>query len=186
MANLRLSGSSGSRGNSAASTNLNDLLMCAMGGKACLGGQPLNHSTTPADSVELTPPASEMAFLIATFERILSTDGVGRSKPHPDVYRHAADSAGVKPGETMLIAAHPWDVDYIGQDRFGAQIGAQTNRSESTSCNGFRRRHGSPANAPRMIARRSANVKVRDTCAALPLMLTRLSSCCAGSDGAGA
>jgi 2-haloacid dehalogenase len=52
----------------------------------------------------------EGAGLEATFERILSADGVGRSKPHPDVYRHAADSAGVKPGETMLIAAHPWDV----------------------------------------------------------------------------
>lgn len=63
-----------------------------------------NGSTSIAGSL------IENAGLEATFERVLSTDGVGRSKPHPDVYRHAADSVGVKPGEMMLIAAHPWDV----------------------------------------------------------------------------
>lgn len=52
----------------------------------------------------------ESAGFEATFERVLSTDGVGHSKPHPDVYRHAADSVGIQPGEMMLIAAHPWDV----------------------------------------------------------------------------
>ncbi len=61
-------------------------------------------------SAAITTRLLESAGFGATFQRVLSTDGAGRSKPHPDVYRHAADSAGVEPDELMLIAAHPWDV----------------------------------------------------------------------------
>lgn len=61
-------------------------------------------------STATTTRLLESAGLEATFERVLSTDGVGRSKPHPEVYLHAAQSAAVEPGHMMLIAAHPWDV----------------------------------------------------------------------------
>ncbi len=44
------------------------------------------------------------------FERAFSADVVGRLKPAPEPYRMAADAMGVAPGDTVLIAAHAWDV----------------------------------------------------------------------------
>lgn len=61
-------------------------------------------------STATTTRLLESAGLEAAFERVLSTDGVGRSKPHPEVYLHAAQSAQVPPDRLMLVAAHPWDV----------------------------------------------------------------------------
>lgn len=61
-------------------------------------------------SMAITTRLLGSAGLHASFERVLSTDTVGRSKPHPEVYLHAAQSAGVPPDRLMLIAAHPWDV----------------------------------------------------------------------------
>lgn len=43
-------------------------------------------------------------------ERIVSVDDVGRSKPAPEVYGHAARQAGVEPGAMALVATHPWDI----------------------------------------------------------------------------
>jgi len=46
-------------------------------------------------------------------ERLLSVaDAEGGSwKPHPAAYRYALDACGVEPGEAVLVAVHPWDVD---------------------------------------------------------------------------
>ena len=44
-------------------------------------------------------------------EEILSVDDVRLSKPRPEVYLHAVETAQVKPGEMMLVAAHPWDIN---------------------------------------------------------------------------
>lgn len=52
----------------------------------------------------------EGAGVASLFETLVSTDHVERAKPHPDVYLHAATTAGVEPNEMMLIAAHPWDI----------------------------------------------------------------------------
>ena len=43
-------------------------------------------------------------------ERVVSTDAVGRSKPHPAVYRYAVDQLATPAAEVTLIAAHGWDV----------------------------------------------------------------------------
>lgn len=42
-------------------------------------------------------------------ESVLSVDQVQRSKPHPEVYRYAAQAVGVRPEEIALVATHAWD-----------------------------------------------------------------------------
>lgn len=44
-------------------------------------------------------------------ERCLSAEQVGRWKPAPEPYRFAAEQCGVPPGQVMLAAVHPWDID---------------------------------------------------------------------------
>ena len=44
------------------------------------------------------------------FEQLLSIDAVRRYKPHPDTYYYACQTLGVAPAETVLVAAHGWDV----------------------------------------------------------------------------
>lgn len=44
------------------------------------------------------------------FEQTLSVEQVGYFKPHPHVYRWAAEQAGEAMVDCMLIAAHPWDI----------------------------------------------------------------------------
>lgn len=44
------------------------------------------------------------------FDELLSIEGTGKYKPHPDTYQYAINKAGVKPAEAMLIAAHGWDI----------------------------------------------------------------------------
>jgi 2-haloacid dehalogenase len=50
------------------------------------------------------------AGLAGYFDEILSVEAVGRFKPAPEVYRHAAAVGGVPLGSAMLVAAHDWDV----------------------------------------------------------------------------
>ena len=65
----------------------------------------------------LTNSSSALAFrqlenagLADLFERIMSVDAVGRFKPAPEVYRHAAEECGSAIEEMMMVAAHDWDV----------------------------------------------------------------------------
>jgi len=44
------------------------------------------------------------------FEAALSADAVGRLKPAPEPYAHAAGELGIELGELTLVAAHAWDV----------------------------------------------------------------------------
>jgi 2-haloacid dehalogenase len=44
-------------------------------------------------------------------ERFLSVDDAGIWKPHQDAYRYALEAMGVAAADTMLVAAHPWDID---------------------------------------------------------------------------
>jgi 2-haloacid dehalogenase len=62
-----------------------------------------------------SPPATlaeqlRFAELTDYFEQQLSVDTVRRYKPHPDTYQYAVQQAGVAPAETLLVAAHGWDV----------------------------------------------------------------------------
>ena len=42
--------------------------------------------------------------------QVVSIEDAGHWKPRPEVYRHAADRAGVPPGALALVAVHAWDV----------------------------------------------------------------------------
>ncbi len=46
----------------------------------------------------------------APFSAVLSVDSVGRFKPHPSVYRYAAQEVDREPGRIMMVAAHAFDV----------------------------------------------------------------------------
>jgi 2-haloacid dehalogenase len=45
------------------------------------------------------------------FDCVLSAELARAYKPAPEAYRTAARLLGVAPGELMLVAAHPWDLD---------------------------------------------------------------------------
>lgn len=48
------------------------------------------------------------------FERIVSVDDAQCLKPRPEVYRYAAEAAGVDAGELALVATHAWDIHGAG------------------------------------------------------------------------
>ncbi|MEX1126629.1 MAG: haloacid dehalogenase type II [Acidimicrobiia bacterium] len=61
----------------------------------------------------------ENAGLRTFIEAVISVEEVGRFKPDPVTYRHAAQVMDVHVSESMLIAAHDWDV--TGAMKAGAQ-----------------------------------------------------------------
>src|SRR6266853_569062 len=50
------------------------------------------------------------AGLTQYFDESISVDSVRRFKPDLETYRSAAAHLGARPGELLLVAAHPWDV----------------------------------------------------------------------------
>ena len=60
------------------------------------------------------------------FERLLSVEDAGVWKPAPAAYAYAAAQCDVAPGDMMLVAVHPWDID--GAERAGLRT-AWINRS---------------------------------------------------------
>jgi 2-haloacid dehalogenase len=65
----------------------------------------LTNGSTDALAAQLTSSG-----LGRYFERAMSVDAVGRFKPAPEVYLHAAAVCGVDIDRSMLVAAHDWDV----------------------------------------------------------------------------
>jgi 2-haloacid dehalogenase len=59
------------------------------------------------------------AGLDTVLQRVLSVDEVGRFKPDPAPYRHAAAAMGVDIADMVLVAAHDWDC--AGANAAGAQ-----------------------------------------------------------------
>ena len=53
----------------------------------------------------------EGAGLREQFERLMSVEQAGIWKPAPGAYGYALSQAGVDPGDAMLVAVHPWDID---------------------------------------------------------------------------
>ncbi|WP_432522732.1 haloacid dehalogenase type II [Kineococcus sp. SYSU DK006] len=45
------------------------------------------------------------------FEALLSVEDAGAWKPARAAYEHAVRACGAPPGEVLLVAVHPWDVD---------------------------------------------------------------------------
>lgn len=62
-------------------------------------------------SEEATAALLARAGLHARFAHIVSVEAAGQFKPQGEVYRLAADTAGVAPGALALVAAHGWDVN---------------------------------------------------------------------------
>jgi 2-haloacid dehalogenase len=68
----------------------------------------------------------ERAGIRRLVERCLSVADAGRGKPDPSAYHFAAEQCEVKPGELMLVAVHPWDID--GAARAGLLTGWVTRK----------------------------------------------------------
>ena len=62
-------------------------------------------------SVESTHGLLMRAGLRDAFSEVLSVEGTGVWKPHPDAYRRAADTLGLEPEFLTMVAVHPWDLD---------------------------------------------------------------------------
>lgn len=78
-------------------------------------------ATLTNGSGENTRKLLERAGLSGLVEKTISIDEVQRWKPAPEVYRHAAATIGVDPGNIALVAAHAWDVH--GAKRAGFATG---------------------------------------------------------------
>jgi 2-haloacid dehalogenase len=69
------------------------------------------HMVTLTNSAPSAVKAQlQNAGLTQYFDEAISVDSVHRFKPDLEVYRSAAAHLGARPGELLLIAAHPWDV----------------------------------------------------------------------------
>jgi len=66
---------------------------------------PLTNGATALSDAVL-----DAAGLLPLIERRLSVDDVGPWKPHPAPYHYALTECDVEPGEAMLVAVHPWDI----------------------------------------------------------------------------
>ncbi|MFA0964508.1 haloacid dehalogenase type II [Roseivirga sp. BDSF3-8] len=55
---------------------------------------------------------SQMGYagLTASFDALLSVEGVEKFKPNREVYAWAAEQAGVGAAQCLMVAAHPWDI----------------------------------------------------------------------------
>ena len=65
----------------------------------------LTNSSTKAANVQI-----ENAGLHTFIQRVVSVEEVGRFKPDPSTYRHAAQVMDVEIANSLLISAHDWDV----------------------------------------------------------------------------
>ncbi|MGH3852473.1 MAG: haloacid dehalogenase type II [Pseudonocardiaceae bacterium] len=68
-------------------------------------------------STDIARRLLETAGLRGEFERLLSVEAAGVWKPAPGAYAYAARICGTDPGDMMLVAVHPWDID--GASRSG-------------------------------------------------------------------
>lgn len=62
-------------------------------------------------AVASTRSLLEKAGMIGLVEAVLSVEAVKLAKPRSEVYLYAVEASQVKPGEMMLVAAHPWDIN---------------------------------------------------------------------------
>ncbi len=64
----------------------------------------LTNGSTKAANAQI-----ENAGLHPFVRRVISVEEVGKFKPAPEPYRHAAAVMGVEVSQMMLVAAHDWD-----------------------------------------------------------------------------
>jgi 2-haloacid dehalogenase len=61
-------------------------------------------------SIEGLKEQMKNAGLTSYFDKLLSVENAGKFKPFMESYNWAAHTMGIKPEESMMIAAHGWDV----------------------------------------------------------------------------
>jgi 2-haloacid dehalogenase len=81
----------------------------------------IRMATLTNGSAQVATTLLERAGLADIVERCVSADEVQRWKPAPEPYLHAVSTLDTQPGDSMLIAVHPWDID--GAKRAGLQAG---------------------------------------------------------------
>ncbi|WP_276938932.1 haloacid dehalogenase type II [Ferrimicrobium acidiphilum] len=69
------------------------------------------------------------AGILEYFERLLSVEDTDGWKPAPAAYAYAANTCSVDPGDMILVAVHPWDID--GAKRAGLQTAWLNRRSQN-------------------------------------------------------
>jgi 2-haloacid dehalogenase len=94
-------------------------------------------------NAQTTQHLLKQAALEGFVERIVSIEEIRHWKPRTEVYLHAANVAGVPPGQMCLVAAHAWDIlgaNHAGlltawvarkEKKFHSAMGAPDVRGES-------------------------------------------------------
>jgi 2-haloacid dehalogenase len=103
-------------------------------GALAAGGHRLVTLTNGAAAI--AGELAQRAGIARHFERFLSVEDAPLWKPAPQAYGYAAGACGTAPGEMLLVASHPWDVD--GAARAGLRT-AWLNRKGSRYPSSFRR-----------------------------------------------
>lgn len=80
-------------------------------GVRALRASGLRLVTMTNGSTSLSRGLLERAGVLDCFEDLLDVHGPRAWKPAPAAYRWPLDRLGVRPGEALLTAVHPWDVD---------------------------------------------------------------------------
>ena len=80
-------------------------------GAAALAGLGVRLVTLSNGSASVARALLDRAGARDHFEALMSVEDVGAWKPAPAAYAHALERCGVGPGEAMLVAVHPWDID---------------------------------------------------------------------------
>ncbi len=86
-------------------------------GISALNGLGIRLVTLSNGSAAVAEALFDRAGIRAHFERLLTVEDAGRWKPAPEAYAYAVQQCGVDPGDAMLVAVHPWDID--GASRAG-------------------------------------------------------------------
>lgn len=79
-------------------------------GVRALTGTGIRLVTLSNGSAEVARSLLAEAELEGHFEALLSVEDAGAWKPMRAAYDYAAEACGVRPGELLLVAVHPWDI----------------------------------------------------------------------------
>ncbi len=104
-------------------------------GIASLADLGLRQVTLSNGSASVARGLLERAGVTEHFEDLLSVEQAGIWKPARGAYAYGCAATGVRPGDAMLVAVHPWDID--GAARAGLRT-CWINRSDATYPSYFR------------------------------------------------
>jgi len=77
---------------------------------AALAGLAADHLVVALSNADLAELADTSAAGGLAWHAVLSAELAGAFKPDPAVYAFAIDRLGLDPAESVMVAAHPWDL----------------------------------------------------------------------------